>query len=53
MCVRGGGERDREMGHRKEEKKKGIVEIRAVWRENRGIPIRETDEGTAEDDSNI
>ncbi|CAB1441883.1 unnamed protein product [Pleuronectes platessa] len=35
-------------------KSEALLKYSAVWREGRGgIPIRETDEGTAEDDSNI
>lgn len=52
MCVREGREIDSEMGHSHGKK------VRNCWnkscvRKQRGIPIRETNEGTAEDDSNI
>ena len=54
MCQRRGRkDRQRNGTQRKERKARDCGNKGRVKRKQRGIPIRETDEGTAEDDSNI
>lgn len=50
---RGRKDRQRNGTQRKERKARDCGNKGRVKRKQRGIPIRETDEGTAEDDSNI